>query len=30
MTYGTTDDCGFKAVENPVHNHDLQPTALLP
>ena len=28
MTYGNTDDFGFKAVENPVHVHDLQATVL--
>ena len=28
MTYGATDDFGFKAVENPVHVHDLQATIL--
>ena len=27
-TYGSTDDFGFKAVENPVHAHDLQATIL--
>ena len=26
--YGATDDFGFKAVENPVHVHDLQATIL--
>jgi hypothetical protein len=26
--YGTTDEFGFKAVENPVHVHDLQATCL--
>ena len=28
MTYGATDDFGFKAVENPVHVHDLHATML--
>jgi uncharacterized protein (DUF1501 family) len=28
MTYGATDDLGFKAVENPVHVHDLHATIL--
>jgi hypothetical protein len=28
MTYGTTDDFGFKVVENPVHVHDLHATIL--
>ena len=28
MTYGATDDFGFKAVENPVHVHDLHATIL--
>jgi arylsulfatase A-like enzyme len=28
MTYGRTDDFGFKAVENPVHIHDLHATIL--
>lgn len=28
ITYGATDDFGFKAVENPVHPHDLQATIL--
>src|SRR5713226_2445749 len=28
MTYGATDDFGFKAVENPVHPHDLHATIL--
>ena len=28
MTYGATDDFGFKAVENPVHIHDLHATIL--
>ena len=28
MTYGRTDDFGFKAVENPVHTHDLHATVL--
>lgn len=28
VTYGNTDDFGFKAVENPVHPHDLQATIL--
>jgi hypothetical protein len=28
MVYGATDDFGFKAVENPVHPHDLQATVL--
>ena len=28
MTYGATDDFGFKAVENPVHVLDLQATIL--
>jgi hypothetical protein len=28
MTYGATDDFGFKAVENPLHPHDLQATIL--
>jgi uncharacterized protein (DUF1501 family) len=28
ITYGNTDDFGFKAVENPVHPHDLQATIL--
>ncbi|HCC99672.1 MAG TPA: DUF1501 domain-containing protein, partial [Planctomycetaceae bacterium] len=23
MTYGTTDDFGYRAVDNPVHVHDL-------
>src|ERR1039457_5976717 len=27
-TYGNTDEFGFKAVENPVHIHDLHATAL--
>ncbi|HYM12225.1 MAG TPA: DUF1501 domain-containing protein, partial [Bryobacterales bacterium] len=27
-TYGATDEFGFKAVENPVHVHDLQATIL--
>ena len=27
-TYGATDDFGFKAVENPVHVHDLHATML--
>ena len=26
--YGATDDFGFKAVEKPVHNHDLHATIL--
>ena len=28
LTYGATDDFGFKAVENPVHIHDLHATIL--
>ncbi len=28
ITYGTTDDFGFKAVENPAHVHDLHATIL--
>jgi len=28
MTYGATDDFGFKVVENPVHVHDLHATIL--
>jgi arylsulfatase A-like enzyme len=28
MTYGTTDEFGFKAVEKPVHVHDLHATML--
>jgi hypothetical protein len=28
MTYGATDDFGFKAIENPVHVHDLHATIL--
>ena len=28
MTYGTTDDMGFVAVEKPVHVHDLHATIL--
>lgn len=28
ITYGATDDFGFKAVENPVHPHDLHATVL--
>jgi uncharacterized protein (DUF1501 family) len=28
MTYGATDDFGFKAIENPLHPHDLQATIL--
>jgi hypothetical protein len=28
MVYGATDDFGFKAVDNPVHPHDLHATAL--
>jgi uncharacterized protein (DUF1501 family) len=28
IAYGATDDCGFKAVENPVHIHDLHATVL--
>ncbi|MGH9658047.1 MAG: DUF1501 domain-containing protein [Bryobacteraceae bacterium] len=28
ITYGATDDFGFKAVEKPVHPHDLQATIL--
>ena len=28
LAYGKTDDFGFKAVENPVHVHDLQATIL--
>ena len=28
MVYGATDDFGFKAVENPVHPHDVQATVL--
>src|SRR5580698_1134284 len=28
MTYGNTDEFGFKAVENPVHIHDLHATLL--
>jgi len=27
-TYGATDEFGFKAVENPVHTHDLHATVL--
>jgi arylsulfatase A-like enzyme len=27
-TYGNTDEFGFKAVENPVHIHDLHATVL--
>ena len=28
LTYGTTDEIGFQAAENPVHVHDLQATIL--
>jgi hypothetical protein len=28
MTYGSTDELGYQAVENPVHVHDLQATIL--
>ena len=28
MAYGATDEFGFKAVENPVHVHDLHATIL--
>jgi len=28
MVYGATDDFGFKAVENPVHAHDIHATVL--
>lgn len=28
MTYGATDEFGFRAVENPVHIHDLHATIL--
>ena len=28
MTYGNTDDFGSRAVENPVHVHDLHATVL--
>ena len=28
VTYGATDEFGFKAVENPVHPHDLHATVL--
>jgi hypothetical protein len=28
QVYGATDECGFKAVENPVHVHDLHATIL--
>ena len=28
MTYGATDDFGFKAVDKPVHPHDLHATIL--
>ena len=28
ITYGATDELGFKAVENPVHVHDLHATIL--
>jgi hypothetical protein len=28
MTYGATDDFGFKVAENPVHVHDLHATVL--
>jgi hypothetical protein len=28
MTYGSTDDFGFKAIDKPVHPHDLQATIL--
>jgi arylsulfatase A-like enzyme len=28
MTYGATDDFGFKAVDKPVHVHDLHATIL--
>jgi hypothetical protein len=28
IVYGATDDFGFKAVENPVHVHDLHATIL--
>jgi arylsulfatase A-like enzyme len=28
MTYGATDDFGFKSVDKPVHIHDLHATVL--
>jgi len=28
LAYGATDDLGWKAVENPVHIHDLHATVL--
>jgi hypothetical protein len=28
MTYGSTDEFGYKAAENPVHVHDLHATVL--
>jgi len=28
MTYGKTDDFGFRAVEDPIHVHDLHATIL--
>jgi arylsulfatase A-like enzyme len=28
LTYGATDEIGYRAVENPVHIHDLQATIL--
>ena len=28
ITYGATDDFGFKAIDNPVHPHDLHATIL--
>ncbi len=28
MTYGSTDDFGYRAIENPVHVHDLHATIL--
>ena len=28
MTYGTTDDFGYRAVDKPVHVHDLHATML--
>ena len=28
LTYGASDDLGFKVAENPVHIHDLQATIL--
>jgi hypothetical protein len=28
ITYGSTDDLGYNAVENPVHIHDLHATML--